>query len=224
MLIESMVVHVSFTEVSRYYWCFPFCISFLLNWAPAFCQRSYLINPSNVHVGYISILANNIINTTAITKKINPVDIPSNKLELTDDGEYYFNELVSECQKYQDQCTFVFGKMPKVNDVAGAKEFISSEAMFNTIEERLEGTNIKYKNFTRYITEIGLDPKEDFKDEDHLNHLGALKFTRYFAKYIKDELKINIKEKSKEAISSFDECYEKTKDYLSKIEKKLNDW
>ena len=156
-----------------------------------------------------------------ITKAISPVAIPSNKLPLNDDGEYYFNELVSECEKYQDKVTFVFGKMPKVNDVSGKDAFIESEAMFNTIEERLKDTNIKYKNFTRYINDIGLDSNKDFKDEDHLNHLGALKFTRYFAKYLKEELKINIKEKSKASITSFNDCYDRTKDYLESIENKL---
>lgn len=155
-------------------------------------------------------------------KSVDRVNIdPNKKIALDEDGEYYFNEILSECEKYSSETQFIFGKMPKVNDIFGENAFLKSEYMFNVIEERLKGTNIKYKNFTRYVDDIGLDPSTDFKDEDHLNHLGALKFTRYFAKYLKEDLKMEIKEKTETAITSFDEAYEKTKDYLDSIENRL---
>lgn len=154
-------------------------------------------------------------------QEVSPVRVDETVLPLNEDGEYYFNEIISECQKYQSQTKFIFGKMPKYNDVLGADEFRQSEYMFKTIENRLKDTGFEYMNFTKDIEKLNLNPKTDYKDNDHLNHLGALKFTRYFSKYIKDDLKIELKEKTEVSISSFDECYEKTKSYLEGIENDL---
>lgn len=154
-------------------------------------------------------------------KAIKPVTLDEKTiLPLNEDGEYYFDEILSECQKYQN-VQFIFGKMPKYNDISGEDAFKESEYMFRTIEKRLEGTNIKYANFATKAHEIGLDPNIHFKDEDHLNHLGALKFTSYFAKYLKEEIKLEVKEHKKADIDSFNQCYEDTKSYLEGIENSL---
>jgi len=157
-----------------------------------------------------------------IITKVEPVSVdPSQKLPLTADGEHYFDKIKSECEKYSDSIQFIFGKMPKVNDVGGADKFLESEYMFKTIEEKLQGSNIKFMNFVSKVDEIGLNPNTDFKDKDHLNHLGALKFTHYFGEYLLNEAHLVKKEKDQSVIDNFNNAYNETSSFLGDIETKL---
>lgn len=157
-----------------------------------------------------------------IVTKVNKVDVDRSKeLPLTKDGEHYFELIKSACDKYAGSIQFIFGKMPKYNDVLGADKFLESEYMFKTIENKLQGSNIKFMNFTSRAEEMGLDPTKDFKDNDHLNHLGALKFTHFFGNYLLNEVKLVKKDKDESVKNNFNEAYEKTKEYLDGIEAKL---
>ena len=157
-----------------------------------------------------------------IVTKVNKVDVDRSKeLPLTQDGEHYFELIKNACEKYTGSIQFIFGKMPKYNDVLGADKFLESEYMFKTIENKLQGSNIKFMNFTSRAEEMGLDPNKDFKDNDHLNHLGALKFTHFFGNYLLNEVKLVKKDKDDSVKNNFNEAYDKTKEYLDGIEAKL---
>ena len=154
-----------------------------------------------------------------ITHKVKPVKIdPSTKLELSKDGEEYFSEILTECLKYSDKTTFIFGKMPRFNANENDNK---STYMFRTIKDKLEGTGILFADFSERVKDIGLSVTNDFKDDEHLNHLGALKFTDYFAKYIQEEVKIELKEKKQKTIDNFNSAYNDTKKYLDGIENYL---
>ncbi len=157
-----------------------------------------------------------------IVTKVNKVDVDRSKeLPLTQDGEHYFELIKNACEKYTGSIQFIFGKMPKYNDILGADKFLESEYMFKTIENKLQGSNIKFMNFTSRAEEMGLDPNKDFKDNDHLNHLGALKFTHFFGNYLLNEVKLVKKVKDDSVKNNFNEAFETTKEYLEGIEAKL---
>ena len=151
--------------------------------------------------------------------KVNPLTPEENKtLPLPEDGEYYLKELVKECQKYQDQTTFIFGRTPRYN----ATNFELNETyMFRTIKEEISDTGIYFADFSLNPERVNLNPNYDFRDDDHLNHVGAKKFTDCFANYLSNELGITKKEKEQATIDNFDKAYEDTKKYLDDIENKI---
>ena len=138
-------------------------------------------------------------------------------LPLPEDGQAYLLEIIEECNKYPD-VKFVLGKMPRYNT---SSSDVEATYMLRSVPSYLEGTNISFKDFTYDAEAIGLDPKTDFKDTEHLNHLGSLKFTDYFAHYLLDDLHLEIKEKKQETIDNFNKAYDDTIDYLTGIENKL---
>ena len=157
--------------------------------------------------------ANNIV------YRVKPIDFDKSlKKDLPVDGEEYLNEILKQTDKYKDDVTFIFGKMPRfISNNTDAEAY----QMFNYIEEKLKGTSYIVKDFCKEVDEIGLNPNQDFKDIEHLNHLGALKFTRHFANYLTNELHLEKKNKTESVKKDFDEAYENTKGYLQRIENDL---
>lgn len=154
-----------------------------------------------------------------IVYKVNPIEFDKTVVTpLPSDGEAYLNEILEQTDKYKNEMTFIFGKMPRY---IATNEDATAYQMFNYIEQRLSQTDYIFKDFTREVEAIGLNPKQDFKDHEHLNHLGTLKFVRYFANYLTNDIHLVKKEKSEDIILDFDEAYEKTKDYLKRIEDNL---
>ena len=134
---------------------------------------------------------------------------------LPEDGEYYLQELVKECQKYLDTTTFIFGRTPRYNII---EKDLNATYMFRTIKQEIEGTGIIFADFSLDPVRVGLNTICDFKDNNHLSHVGAKKFTDYFASYMKDELGILPKEKKQSTIDNFNHAYEVTKDHQDGIE------
>ena len=154
-----------------------------------------------------------------IIHKVKPIKLDENKsLELPSDGKEYLEEIITECNKYSDKATFIFGKMPRYTT---SNNEANSNYMMRSIKERLEGTSILFANFCEQIVDINLDTSSDFKDDEHLNHLGAKKFTDYFAHYLIDELHLQKKDKNDYTISNFNNAYNDTKNYLDRIERDL---
>lgn len=150
---------------------------------------------------------------------VKPIELdPNKKLELPKDGEEYFDEILEECKKYSENTTFIFGRMPRyITNSTDA----NATYMFRTIKDKLEGYDFLFADFSMYAEDMGLSTKSDFKDHEHLNHLGALKFTDYFANYLKEEAGLVCKEREQKTIDNFNLAYEKTESYLNKIENNL---
>ena len=140
-------------------------------------------------------------------------------LPLPDDGQKYFYEIMNVCEQYKDEITFIFGKTPRYMTNGEQKE---ATYMLRSTKEEIESKGFIYRDFSDNCEEMGLNPNSDFKDYDHLNHLGSLKFTDYFAKYITDDLHFEPSAYKGETIANFDEAYNKTEKYLANIEKYLN--
>ena len=154
-----------------------------------------------------------------IVFKVNPLQEDSNKtLPLPEDGEYYLQEIVKECQKYLDKATFIFGRTPRYST---SESELNATYMFRTIKEEIKDTGIIFADFSLNPEGLNLNPNYDFKDHEHYNHIGALKFTDYFASYITNDIGLAKKEKEQKTIDNFDKAYEDTKDRLNDIANKI---
>lgn len=55
---------------------------------------------------------------------------------------------------------------------------------YNYMEEKISGYGLDYLNTNDYIAEIGLDGLTDFYNRDHVNLLGADKYTKFLGDYL----------------------------------------
>ena len=65
-------------------------------------------------------------------------------------------------------------------------------------------------NFEPKSDKIGIDETQDYYNEDHLNVLGAKKFTKYLSKYIDNHYNLK-KEHSEEVTKEWEDCVSYTK-------------
>ncbi|VEU80732.1 hypothetical protein [Haploplasma axanthum] len=70
---------------------------------------------------------------------------------------------------------------------------------YNAVKKFADERNIRFVDSNQRIKEFNFDWKNDTRDRgDHLNHYGAVKFTKFFAKYLTDEFDLqNKKDDSK---------------------------
>lgn len=87
----------------------------------------------------------------------------------------YLQKLVDTCDDNNVQIMFIKMPMIKGNWNNGIDEQITKVASDN---------NIKYYNYIDSFEDIGLVTLEDFSDEQHMNSIGAEKFTKYLGEYI----------------------------------------
>lgn len=156
----------------------------------------------------------------------------SKTLPMSDDAKTYLSEILAKCQKYKD-INFIFGMMPRyLSSTISSFDLYQihspMEAMYivRSAKEEVEKAGYTYLDFWEeeniLSDKIGLDPKTDQKDAEHLNHRGAKKFTSYFANFLieKGYLKEPIAH-SEEVKEEFDEAYEKYLKIIKPVEKKL---
>lgn len=93
----------------------------------------------------------------------------------------YLQKIIELCKNNQVQLLLI--KMP-------CFEGNWNENMESQIIDFAEKNNIIYKNFTYDYESIGLNLYEDFDDVQHLNSIGAEKFTKILGSYIKDNYSI----------------------------------
>ncbi len=154
-----------------------------------------------------------------IITKVKPSEYDMNKtLPLSKDGQEYFIEIMNVCEQYKDEVKFVFGKTPRFMTNNSQKD---ATYMLRSVKEEVEKRDFIFKDFTDDCYNMDLDSSSDFKDLDHLNHLGSIKFTNYFAEYIKNDLSFISSDYKEETINNFDTAYNKTEKYLNNIENKL---
>ena len=137
---------------------------------------------------------------------------------LPKDGEEYYTAIMDVCEQYKNDIQFVFGKTPRFMT---NQTQIEDTYMLRSKKEDIESRGFIFHDFSEDVTAIGLDPNSDFKDYDHLNHLGSIKFTDYFGEYVTNDLSFTPSEYKQETIDNFDIAYTKTEKYLADIEKRL---
>ena len=161
--------------------------------------------------------------------KLTKVD-PEKTLPLSEDAEEYLEEILLLCKKYPS-IRFLFGQRPRyLSD--GISSFdryqihspLEASYRVRSVKKKVEENGYTFLDYTsnEFLKEvIGLDPKKDQYDAEHLNHRGAKKFTKYFGRYLRDNF---FKEKPKHSSAvteEFDKTYEGYRKIADKAEKKL---
>jgi len=138
-------------------------------------------------------------------QKVHKID-KNKTLELPEDGKEYLVKILETCKKYPE-INFVFGRMPRFSNEAVADEIFKLRSAVPIINSY----GYTYVDWEDYNAEIGLDPKKDFRDINHMNINGAQKFTRYFISYLDQNFDITNTTHSKETVDNFNNAY---KNYL----------
>lgn len=155
-----------------------------------------------------------------IIQKVNPLEFSlTETLELPEDGKYYYEKIINECEKYKEQTKFIFGKLPRFNST---KEDVEGSYMLRSLKNDIQNRGFEFIDFSELTKEINLNPNKDQKDVEHLNHLGALKFTKYFGEYLKNNYGLKNLNHSNEVISDFEKSLSDTENYLNSIEEKMS--
>ena len=154
-----------------------------------------------------------------VINKVTPISyVEDEKLPLPQDGREYLDEILTICEPYKSSVKFVFGRTPRY--ITNSDQ-IEATNMMNWAQEIIEDKGFYFKDFAMNVKDMELDPNSDFKDADHLNMLGSVKFTHYFGQYAQEELGLVPREYTQEVINNFDLAYSTTKDYLEGIEADL---
>lgn len=95
--------------------------------------------------------------------------------ELTEQQEDVLMNILDFCDKE---------KLPVLFTVC---PYVISEAdwlVLNACKEIIESRGYEYVNFNEYYEEIGLDFQMDFSDPDHVNFIGAEKYTKFLMNFL----------------------------------------
>lgn len=137
--------------------------------------------------------------------------------QLTQKGQGYLEDLLKYCNQ-QGVENVLFVRFPH-----GGK--IGKMQVIDKIQNIVESYGYDFLNLNSSYREIGIDPKKDFYDKEHLNVYGMEKLTDYFGKYLIDHYPIQ-GEHTEEQIKRWNQCAQKTRDVIERckidIEKDKN--
>ncbi len=103
------------------------------------------------------------------------------KTELLPKNEEYLRKIIKLCKDRKTE--LLLCKTP-------SNATVEEKKYYNAVEEIAKAEGVKFIDYNLFYSEIGLDLKRDFFDDNHLNIRGAEKFSRYFAKttdFLKDK-------------------------------------
>lgn len=135
-------------------------------------------------------------------KKAVPFDKPiitEERGELTEQQANALSELLDYCDDENLQILFIV--CPYIITEADWK-------IFNTCGDIIQDRGYDYINFNDYYDAIGLDFETDFGDANHVNYLGAEKYTEYLMNYISDHYELP-DHRGDEAYLNWDDDYKK---------------
>lgn len=90
---------------------------------------------------------------------------------LTEKSEKYLRKIIAYTKKMGTDLIFI---------VAPYMITETDKQTYNQIARIADEEEIPFIDYNEYYKEIGLDFKEDFNDDSHLNYWGSCKFTEYF--------------------------------------------
>lgn len=99
------------------------------------------------------------------------------------------------------------------------KKFYERFQMGNTMAEIIREYGFDYLDFENNCKDVGLDHKEDFYNDDHMNIYGQQKFTKYLGKILVDKYGVKKSELSENNKARWDSSAEYIKLYYKYFEK-----
>lgn len=141
------------------------------------------------------------------------------ELALNPNLEAQLNDLLDYCD--QQHLKVVFVRAPHYVTKETYNRVKRSNRMARLCNER----GYHYYTVENDAEHIGIDPKHDFYDRDHMNVYGALKFTDYLAEKLMhregleaDVLKDDLNDNWKDAVTATNQLYRYCDDLMSKSE------
>ena len=147
----------------------------------------------------------------ADTYKTSPQPAPEFSDQIDALSDFQVTELQKVMDSYQKlDAQVLYVLAPRVGT---AEKCGITNALAAYVEEH--GGTCLNLNTAEGFSQIGLDPKTDFYDEDHVNYRGAEKYTRYLCSYIKENYDL-ADHRGESGYESWDEAYQA---YQGNIEK-----
>lgn len=97
------------------------------------------------------------------------------KQRLSEEMDDLLTELLEYCKNKEQKVLFI------VHAYQISEE---DQKKYNYMEERIAEYGMDYLNTNDYAEEIGLEPSADFYNRDHVNLLGADKYTKFLGEYL----------------------------------------
>ncbi|HBB05759.1 MAG TPA: hypothetical protein DCZ41_04170, partial [Firmicutes bacterium] len=167
------------------------------------------------------------------SKEVEVSEVDENKTLpfASKDATTYLNEILGICKEFPN-IHFLFGQMPRylsstISSFDAYQKHAPLDAYYMVKNAKKDVEEAGYTfldygdpNFLRDV--LKLDPTKDQYDAEHLNHRGALKFTKYFSNYLLNAFYGGKKPKhSEEILEEFDKSYVEYLKIVEKAEKKL---
>lgn len=140
------------------------------------------------------------------------INVDNTVLSLPKAGQMYLNKILETCAKYPE-INFVFVRLPRVITESSIEETY----MLRSAIPSIENYGYEYIEFEKYYDQIGLNHKDDFFDEIHLNYYGAVKFTKFLIPFLEEKYDIIGNEHSQSVKDNFNNAYS---NYEKKIKNK----
>lgn len=110
-------------------------------------------------------------------------NLVTNNLDLYSKTEEYYRKTIELVKKYDIPILIIISPyIPIASNVAIYKH----KQLFNTAKIIADEYNLPFIDFNLCYDNYNLDFSNDFSDWSHLNYKGAIKFTKYLGKYLKE--------------------------------------
>lgn len=147
--------------------------------------------------------------------KVIDVEGDTSKKDLPAETEEKIRSFLQYCKDSKLE-NVVFAKFPHR---ITKKKFYKRFQMGNTMGEIIREYGFDYLDFENNCKDVGLDYKEDFYNDDHMNIYGQQKFTKYLGKILVDKYGVENSRLSDENKARWDTSAEYIKLYYEYFEK-----
>ena len=134
--------------------------------------------------------------------------------EIYQNNLEYFDKIIDLCEKNGIELVLCQAPMGE------SERYKSICQKTNTLKQYAEDREIRFVDFELLREEIELDYAMDFKNETHLNIIGAAKTTKYMGNYLRENFQLP-DHRGESNYLSWDEDYEKYSKTISKTTKKM---
>lgn len=147
--------------------------------------------------------------------KVIDVEGDTSKKDLPAETEEKLRSFLQYCKDNKFE-NVVFAKFPHR---ITKKKFYERFQMGNTMGDIIREYGFDYLDFENNCKEVGLDYKEDFYNDDHMNIYGQQKFTKYLGKILVDKYSVEKSKLSEENKARWDSSAEYIQLYYEYFEK-----